>query len=109
MEAALVPSRQKLSDLEVQITPIVEEPEELPTYRRKLVTLLNMDIVSSTQMTQHLDPEDLLEFMDNALPRLVASVDSNGGHKRATREMGSKRYLVIRLPGKNSPNSKTLR
>jgi class 3 adenylate cyclase len=80
VEASLEPIRQKLADLEAQIASIIEEPEELPTRQRKLVTLLYMDVVGSTEMTQHLDPEDTLEIMDNALPRLAAPVEAHGGH-----------------------------
>ena len=80
VDAALVPSRQKLADLEEQTAPSREETQSLPTRQRKLVTLLYMDVVGSTAMTQHLDPEDTLEIMDNALPRLAAPVETHGGH-----------------------------
>ena len=39
-----------------------------------------MDVVGSTQMTQHLDPEDTLEMMDGALRILAVPVESHGGH-----------------------------
>jgi class 3 adenylate cyclase len=80
VEAALVPLHKKLAELESQIELSVKEPQELPTRQRKLVTLLYMDVVGSTEMTQHLDPEDTLEIMDNALPRLAVPVESHGGH-----------------------------
>jgi class 3 adenylate cyclase/tetratricopeptide (TPR) repeat protein len=80
VDAALVPSRQKLAELEAQVEPSREEPPALPTRQRKLVTLLYMDVVGSTAMTQHLDPEDTLEIMDNALPRLAAPIETHGGH-----------------------------
>jgi class 3 adenylate cyclase len=80
VNASLVPFHQKLADLEAQVTPSREEPPALPTRHRKLVTLLYMDVVGSTAMTQHLDPEDTLEIMDNALPRLAAPIESHGGH-----------------------------
>ena len=35
--------------------------------QRKLVTILFADTVASTAMSQHLDPEDVLEIMDGAL------------------------------------------
>jgi len=80
VDASLVPFRQKLADLEAQVSSSREEPPEIPTRQRKLVTLLFMDVVGSTAMTQHLDPEDTLEIMDNFLPRLAAPVESQGGH-----------------------------
>jgi len=80
VDAALVPSRQKLSKLESLVEPSVEKPEELPTRQRKLVTLLYMDVVGSTAMTQHLDPEDNLEMMEKALLRLIEPIQEHGGH-----------------------------
>ena len=80
VEASLVPIRQKLTDLEVQFESSREKSPTLPTRQRKLVTLLYMDVVGSTAMTQHLDPEDTLEIMDNALPRLAVPIESHGGH-----------------------------
>ena len=80
VDAALVPSRQKLAELESQVKQSEKTPHEFPTRQRKLVTLLYMDVVGSTAMTQHLDPEDTLDIMDNALPRLAAPVESHGGH-----------------------------
>jgi class 3 adenylate cyclase/tetratricopeptide (TPR) repeat protein len=80
VDAALIPSRQKLAELESQSKPSLEKLQEIPTRQRKLVTLLYMDVVGSTAMTQHLDPEDTLEIMDNALPRLAAPIEAHGGH-----------------------------
>ena len=86
VDAALVPSRQKLSKLESLVELSVEKPEELPTRQRKLVTLLYMDVVGSTAMTQHLDPEDNLEIMEKALLHLVEPIQEHGG--RVTRYTG---------------------
>ena len=77
---SLAPIHQKLAELEAQAETPPEEPAEIPTRHRKLVTLLYMDVVGSTAMTQHLDPEDTLEIMDNALPRLAAPIEVHGGH-----------------------------
>ncbi len=79
VDAALVPSRQRLAELETQVEKPVEVPPEKPIRQRKLVTLLYMDVVGSTAMTQHLDPEDTLEIMDNALPRLAEPVEDAVG------------------------------
>jgi len=86
MDAALVPFRQKLVDLEAQAESSMEQALDVPARQRKLVTLLFMDVVGSTQMTQHLDPEDTLEIMDDALRQLAVPVESHGGH--VTRLMG---------------------
>ncbi|MGB3703657.1 MAG: adenylate/guanylate cyclase domain-containing protein, partial [Anaerolineales bacterium] len=80
VEAALNPFRQKLTELEARSQPVEDRQPDIPTRQRKLVTLLYMDVVGSTAMTQHLDPEDTLEIMDNALPRLAEPVEAHGGH-----------------------------
>jgi class 3 adenylate cyclase/tetratricopeptide (TPR) repeat protein len=47
--------------------------------QRKLVTILFADTVASTAMSQHLDPEDVLEIMDGALRLYTDLVGENGG------------------------------
>lgn len=86
VEAALVPSRQKLADLEAQAASMREESLLIPTRQRKLVTLLDMDVVRSTEMIKRLDTEDSLVIMDSAIPRLAATVESHRGH--VTRNVG---------------------
>ncbi|NIN66299.1 MAG: AAA family ATPase, partial [Anaerolineae bacterium] len=86
VDAALIPLRDRLSKLQTQIDPSTEKQSAPPKRQRKLVTLLFMDVVDSTQMTKHLDPEDTLEIMDNALRLLAEPVRSHGGH--VTRFMG---------------------
>ena len=86
VDAALVPLRNRLSDLQTQVEPPTEKRREVPRRQRKLVTLLFMDVAGSTQMTRHLDPEDTMEIMDNALRLLADPVQSHGGH--VTRFMG---------------------
>ncbi len=61
VDAALAPLRQKLADLEARDETPRVEPTGTPTRQRKLVTLLFMDVVGSTQITQHLYPEDTLD------------------------------------------------
>jgi class 3 adenylate cyclase/tetratricopeptide (TPR) repeat protein len=80
VDISLEPFRQKLAELETQAESTQEKPPVLPTRQRKLVTLLYMDVVGSTAMTQHLDPEDTLEIMDNALPLLAVPIKTHGGH-----------------------------
>ena len=53
---------------------------ETPEQQRKLVTILYADIVGSTNIVKHLDPEDALEIMDGSLKRLSVPVEEHGGH-----------------------------
>ena len=85
MEASLKPIHQKLADLQLAESQR-EEPVDVPQRKRKLVTLLYMDVVGSTAITQHLDPEDNLEMMEKALLRLVEPIQDHGG--RITRYTG---------------------
>jgi class 3 adenylate cyclase len=51
-----------IAALKVQLSEL-----EAPKQQRKLVTILFIDIVASTEIVKHLDPEDALAIMDNAL------------------------------------------
>jgi class 3 adenylate cyclase len=86
VEAALVPLHKKLAELESQVKPSVEKSRELPIRQRKLVTLLDMDVVRSTEMIKRLDTEDSLVIMDSAIPCLAATIESHRGH--VTRNVG---------------------
>ena len=80
VEAAITPLRQKLEELEQQAVSQQEETSAIPTRKRKLVTLLYMDVVASTAMTQDLDPEDTMEILDKAILRLAAPIEAHAGH-----------------------------
>src|SRR5204863_8603766 len=45
----------------------------------KQVTILFLDVVGSTALSQHLDPESISEVMDGALYRLAALVQKHRG------------------------------
>ncbi|MFC1997448.1 adenylate/guanylate cyclase domain-containing protein, partial [Chloroflexota bacterium] len=77
VDAALVSMREKLAVL---------TKSQKVTQQRKLATVLFMDIVGSTSITQGLDPEDTMTIMDTALQRLANPVYTHGG--RVTRFMG---------------------
>ncbi len=64
--------REKLDALNSQI------PHD-HTEQRKLVTILFADTVASTAMSQHLDPEDVLEIMNGALRAFTDQVNQHGG------------------------------
>ena len=70
VDAALESMREKLSTL-------IEAQKVTP--QRKLATVLFMDIVGSTSITQDLDPEDAMAIMDTALRRLANPVYAHGG------------------------------
>ena len=80
VDSTLETLRAKLSDLETQLEQLTQESLNPPTRQRKLVTLLYLDVVGSTAMTQGMDPEDTLEIMDNTLPRLATPIERHGGH-----------------------------
>jgi class 3 adenylate cyclase len=88
VDMALAPLRQRLSALERQEGHIERE--------RKLVTVLFADIVHSTELSQGLEPEDILEIMDGALQRLAVPVEEYGG--RVTRFMGDGFLAIFGLP-----------
>ena len=52
-----------------------------PTRReeRKVVTALFADVVGSTALAERLDPEDFRELVDEALERMIASIERFGG------------------------------
>ena len=76
VETSLIALRKQLGELEATGK----------AQHRKLVTILFMDTVGSTEMVRVLDPEDNLAIMDTALHRLSVPVEQHGG--RVTRYMG---------------------
>ena len=66
---ALQPLQDKLATLQ-------GEPDE---QQLKQVTVLFADIVGSTQLSQHLDPEEIAAVMDGTLQRLTAAVQAEQG------------------------------
>ena len=57
-----------------------------PERHKKLVSLLFVDVVGSTLISQGLEPDEILEFMDSGLQRLAKPVEAHGG--RVTRFTG---------------------
>jgi ABC-type oligopeptide transport system substrate-binding subunit/class 3 adenylate cyclase/tetratricopeptide (TPR) repeat protein len=74
----------------------LETPSETLAQQRKLVTILFVDIVGSTEIVKQLDPEDALEIMDGSLKRLAAPVEQHGGH--IARFMGDGFKAVFGMP-----------
>jgi class 3 adenylate cyclase/tetratricopeptide (TPR) repeat protein len=74
VDAGLAPLRVRLSALEDEAPA-----DDAPQQTLKLVTILFLDVVSSTQLSQHLDPEDIHDVMDGALARCTAVVEAHRG------------------------------
>jgi class 3 adenylate cyclase len=72
VDAALGPMRSRLGTL--RPTRIQETAQTL-----RQVTVLFLDVVGSTHLSQYLDPEDLHAVMDCALARFTEVVQSHGG------------------------------
>jgi class 3 adenylate cyclase len=61
-----------------------------------LVTVLFLDVVDSTKMGQHLDPEDVLEIMDGALQRFTVIIEEH--HGRVYRYLGDGLMAIFGTP-----------
>jgi class 3 adenylate cyclase len=71
VEASLSALRKQLAELE-------GEPDQ-PDQHKKLVSLMFVDVVESTKMGQHLEPDEILEIMDGGLQRLAIPIEQHGG------------------------------
>lgn len=78
VEASLDALRKQLAELEGELEP--------PDTHKKIVSILFMDTVESTKLSQHLEPDEILEIMDGALSRLATHIGEFGG--RVTRFTG---------------------
>ena len=74
VDASLGALRARLAALASPAEPAVE-----PTQTLKQVSILFLDVVGSTTLAQHLDPEDISAVMDDALARGSAVVEQHGG------------------------------
>jgi class 3 adenylate cyclase/tetratricopeptide (TPR) repeat protein len=77
VEMALAPLRERLAAL----ASAAAEPAAPrgPEQSLKQVTILFLDVVGSTTLSQHLDPEETHAVMDGALQRCTAIVVRHGG------------------------------
>lgn len=78
VEASLSALRKQLAEL--------EQGTDSADSHKKLVSLLFVDAVGSTMMSQGLEPDEILEIMDRGLKRLARPVKELGG--RVTRFTG---------------------
>ena len=74
VEMAVAPLRAKLAAL---TAPPAEPPA--PEQQLKQATVLFTDVVGSTTLSQHLDPEDIHQIMDGALERFTSIVKAHKG------------------------------
>ena len=87
VDMALAPLRARLAALSAAPTaePVAElvaglaVPPAAPEQTLKQVTVLFLDVVGSTALTQHLDPEDIHAVMDRALASCTAIVEAHRG------------------------------
>ncbi len=73
VDAALAPLRARLASLAAAPT------DESPIQTLRQVAILFLDIVGSTALSQHLDPEETHVVMDRALVCFTGVVESHGG------------------------------
>lgn len=79
VDAALAPLRQQWQALQATTPEPPAAALTAPAQTRKRVSVLFMDVVGSTTLAQHLDPEEVHEIMDGALLRFTALVQQQGG------------------------------
>jgi class 3 adenylate cyclase len=90
VDTAIAPLRAQLAAIAAAgplATPAIPAPPSAPTsappaatqQQLRLVTVLFLDIVGSTALTQQLDPEDVHEVMDGALARFAQIVQAHQG------------------------------
>ena len=91
IDASVVTLREKLTTLEI------------PEQQRKIVTILYADIVGSTNIVKHLDPEDALEIMDGSLKRLAIPVEEHSGHIARFMGDGFKAVFGATVARENDP------
>jgi predicted ATPase/class 3 adenylate cyclase len=109
VDAALGPMREKLANLQSQLAPEeggLSAGQRQPSGpQRKLATLLFMDIAGHTALTHHLDPEELVEVVDQPLARMAEAISRFGG--RVVRFQGDGFKAVFGLPtaGEHDPEN----
>src|SRR5436190_13065778 len=74
VESLLAPAKARLAEL---VRSTGAAPAPVQTLRQ--VSIMFMDVVGSTALAQHLDPEAISAVMDDALTRATAVVQAHGG------------------------------
>jgi class 3 adenylate cyclase/tetratricopeptide (TPR) repeat protein len=91
-----------LQALQKQLVELESQPVSHPQ-QRKLATILYADVVGSTNLSQHLEPDEVLELMDQALQRLARPVSEHGGHVTRFQGDGFKAVFGLPLAHENDP------
>ncbi|MBE0410485.1 MAG: AAA family ATPase, partial [Anaerolineales bacterium] len=91
-----------LDSMRKQLAELQGKPQ-LPPQQRKLATILFTDVVGSTRLGRHLEPDEVLEMMDAALKRLAGAVDQHGGHVTRFQGDGFKAIFGIPVAHENDP------
>lgn len=80
-EAAMAPLRDRLATLQARAAAAAPggAPDGAPLRKLRQVSILFLDIVGSTQLIQHLDPEDAQAVVDGALAAFSALVQQHRG------------------------------
>jgi predicted ATPase/class 3 adenylate cyclase len=73
VDAAVAPLLERLGALDAQRPPVE------PVRRLRQVSVLFLDIVGSTELIQHLEPEDVQSVVDGALAAFTGLVRQHGG------------------------------
>ncbi len=79
VDAALAPLLERLAELVAQPAPPATPRPAEPARRLRQVSVLFLDIVGSTQLIQHLDPEEVQAVVDGALAAFTLIVTQHGG------------------------------
>ena len=82
VDSALAPLRERIAE--------INSLGGFPEKQRKQVTILFIDIVASTWVATHLDPEDTRDIIDVALQRLAEPIAEHNGHVTRFRGDGFK-------------------
>jgi class 3 adenylate cyclase/tetratricopeptide (TPR) repeat protein len=95
VEALIQASEKQLAELEGR--------SKSHHQQRKLATILFTDVVGSTSLGQHLEPDEVLEVMDDALKRLADPIDQHGGHVTRFQGDGFKAVFGVPVAHENDP------
>ena len=108
VEKALEPLCGKLAELSHQLEASKASAPGQLKQRRKLLTLLFMDVVGSTSMIQHMDPEDVSDVLDRNIKRLSQPIEDHGGRITSFRGDGFMAVFGAPLAREDDPERAVL-
>ena len=95
VDSAMTPLLERLAE--------IERLGDFPDHLRKQATILFTDIVASTEVASHLDPEDTRDIIDGALQQLAVPVSEHNGHVTRFRGDGFKAVFGIPQAREDDP------